>query len=244
MTIAERFAALIRDQPAALAVPELLPVQLATAAQQLLGVDGAGISVMADPGLRVPLGASDPDAAAAERLQFTLGEGPCLHAHAIGRPVIADSDELASRWPLLYEQLITRTPFRAVISLPLRHQLTGLGALDLHLRHSESVHAYLREESIYQVADEIGTALAAPQPVSGDGSPDHWVDPPWLDSPAAQGRQRVWLAIGMVSVHLDLPASDALATLRGLAHARNRDIDSVADDLTHQRIPLTDLEPQ
>jgi hypothetical protein len=47
----------------------------------------------------------------------------------------------------------------------------------------------------------------------------------------------------MVSVHLDLPASDALATLRGLAHARNRDIDSVADDLTHQRIPLTDLEP-
>jgi hypothetical protein len=241
MTVGERFAALIREQPVGLAAPELLPVRLARAAQQLLGVDGAGISVMADPGLRVPLGASDDDAATAERLQFTMGEGPCLHAHATGRPVIAAADVFARRWPLLYEELTTHTAYRAVVSVPLRHQFTGLGALDLHLRQPENIPVDIVDHA-YLVADEISAALTAPQPVPGDGSAHHSVDPPWLDSAAAQRRQLVWLAIGMVSVHLDLPAPDALAALRGLAYTRNQDVDALAADLTHRRIPLSDLQ--
>jgi hypothetical protein len=79
VSVVERFAARVRGQPAELAGPELLPVRLARAAVRVLpGVAGAGISVLADPGMRVPLGASDEDAATAERLQFTVGEGPCL----------------------------------------------------------------------------------------------------------------------------------------------------------------------
>jgi hypothetical protein len=46
----------------------------------------------------------------------------------------------------------------------------------------------------------------------------------------------------MISVHLDLPAPDALASLRGLAYTRNQDVDALADDLTHRRIPLSDLQ--
>jgi hypothetical protein len=66
-------------------------------------VAGAGIGVLADPGMRVPLGASDEDAATAERLQFTVGEGPCLQAHSSARPVYTPAAVFAARWPLLYE---------------------------------------------------------------------------------------------------------------------------------------------
>ena len=243
MTVAQRFAALTRDQPVELSAPELLPVRLARAAEQLLAVDGAGISVMAEEGLRVPLGASNSSATTAERLQFTIGEGPCLHAHATGQTVIAAADTFAGRWPMLYDELTSRTPYRAVISVPLRQQSIALGALDLHLRDSDSIRA-INFDDAHQVAHEVTAALTSTQPTTGDGSPHHAVDPPWLDSPAAQRRQRVWLAIGMISVHLDLSAPDALAALRGLAYTRGADIDTLADDLAHRRVSLTDVELQ
>lgn len=243
MTLAQRFAALVQEQPIELAAPELLPVRLARAAQQLLEVDGAGISVMAEAGLRVPLGASDSSAATAERLQFTIGEGPCLHAHATGHTVVAAADTFARRWSMLYEEMTLQTPYHAVISVPLRQQSIGLGALDLHLRDSDTI-GVINFNDAYQVADEVTAALTSPQPTAGDGSPYHTVDPPWLDSPAAQRRQRVWLAIGMISVHLDLAAPDALAALRGVAYTRGQDIDTLADDLAHRRVALTDVEPR
>jgi hypothetical protein len=53
-------------------------------------VDGAGISLFFASDRRLPLGASDPDTAEAERLQFTVGEGPCLTSYVTGEPVLAD----------------------------------------------------------------------------------------------------------------------------------------------------------
>ena len=86
------------EQPAELAGPELLPAGLARAAVRVPpGVAGAGISVLADPGLRVPMGASDDDAATAERLQFTVGERPCPQAHSSARPVYAPAAVFAAR---------------------------------------------------------------------------------------------------------------------------------------------------
>lgn len=68
-------------------------------------------------------------AAEAERLQFTAGEGPCLSAHAEGRPVLADEATLMSRWPAYYDGLVGNTPIRGTISLPLEDELRGIGAL-------------------------------------------------------------------------------------------------------------------
>ena len=89
-SIAQRFQAACADvaEPE-LAAIELLPVLLARACARVLGVAGAGISVFADD-YRVPLGASDNDASSAERLQFTLGEGPCLDAYHHAQPFRGD----------------------------------------------------------------------------------------------------------------------------------------------------------
>jgi hypothetical protein len=233
----DRFTALVSAQPAEFAGPELLPVRLSRATVQLLpGVAGAGISVLTDPSMRVPLGASDGDAAAAERLQFTLGEGPCLHAHATGQSVFADSREFAARWPELYDELVTRTPYRAVISIPLRDQFRGLGALDLHLTDTAGITPQLWIDA-YTISDHITAALT--RSAAGSESADR--DPAWFDSPPALRRQRVWMAIGMLSVHLDVPAEDALAALRGHAYTNQQDLDDLAADLVTRRTPITDL---
>ena len=69
--------------------PELLPNRLAAACTAVLPVDGAGICLFDSTGIRIPVGASDRDAALAERLQFTAAQGPCLDAHSLGCSLIA-----------------------------------------------------------------------------------------------------------------------------------------------------------
>ena len=240
MTADSTFADLVRAEESEFAGPELLPVRLARATVNILGVDGAGISVLSNPGMRVPIGDSGVLAAAAERLQFTVGEGPCLTAHATGEPVYATAEFFQDRWPVLYELYTARTPFRAVVSFPLRRRLTGIGAMDLHLTDAGRVTATDWTDSM-TVVDQIAAALG--DPVDGPTGSAH-DDPAWLDSPAARRREQVWLAIGMASVHLQLPAPDALAALRGLAYSRGQDVDDLASDLAHRRLPLTELTRQ
>jgi len=241
MSVIDRFTDLVATQPVEFAGAELLPVRLARSAVQLLpGVVGAGISVIAEPQFRVPIGASDATAAVAERLQFTVGEGPCLLAHATGRSVFADGAYFTAHWPELFAEMASRTPYRAVMSLPLRQEFHGLGALDLHLSDSAPVSDRTWADA-FTIADQITAALAfdlaAELTAVGEGK-----DPAWMDSAPALRRQRVWIAMGMVNVHLDVNSPDALAVLRAHAYTRGQSLDDLADDLTNRRVPISDLD--
>ncbi len=133
MTLIEDFRIALAASAAELPGVELLPERLALACAGVLPVDGAGISLFFASDRRLPLGASDPASAEAERLQFTIGEGPCLTSHATGDIVIADAATMRARWPGYYEALATRTPIRGTLSLPLHDELRGIGALDLYV---------------------------------------------------------------------------------------------------------------
>jgi hypothetical protein len=113
---------------------ELLPAQLARAAATSLVVDGVGLSVHDVAGHSTPLDASD-EAAGTARLQFTAGAGPCMFAAESGGPVFASHDQLRTRWPAFHDLLVTHTPFRSVVALPLPGDLRGHGAPDLYLTH-------------------------------------------------------------------------------------------------------------
>jgi hypothetical protein len=93
----------------------------------------------------------------------------------------------------------------------------------------------------YTVGNEIVVALTGPDALDGATRPDGDTDPGWLDSPAARRRQWVWAAVGMLSVHLDLPAPAALDALRVAALSRGQLIDDLAEDLVSRRLPITDL---
>jgi hypothetical protein len=199
-------------------------------------VDGASISLAFAPDRRLPLGASDDPAALAERLQFTVGEGPCLTTQSTGKQVAADEAELGERWPVYTDALTARTPFRAVLSLPLADEFRGMGALDLYLAPPRRI-GDVRLSDAMAVAAAIVAALSAPVPVD----PEQGYGPAWLDSPAAGRRALVWQAIGYVNAGLDVSSVDALSLLRAYAFVHGRDLDDVAQAVLDQRLPMPDL---
>jgi hypothetical protein len=238
VTLAGRFAAALADdhRPDEEADDgHLLPDRLARAAARVLAVDGAGLSVLAGPHGRAPLGASSPDAARAERLQFTAGGGPCRLAHDSGQPVFVVEQDLRQRWPAFADLLFTRTPFRGIVALPLRPPISG--ALDLFLTDPGEV-ARLDVFDALAVGDLVTSALADAAVWST------WSEatgPDWLHSPSAERRAVVWQAVGRTGAALDLAAPEALALLRAHAYAAGRSVDSVAADLVGGRLTPADV---
>src|ERR1700712_3507142 len=185
--------------------PELLPARLMRAVAEALPVAAAGISVFSTDGHRVPLGASDDTAALAERLQFTVGEGPCLSVHGTGQALLATGEVMARRWPAFHSELLGRTPFRSILSIPLDQPgLGGDAAMDLYYQEPDRA---LDAEQLERVQDavDVTAALLVTDPADTAGV----IGAVWLDSAAALGRQRMWTALGMINVGLHLNTVDA-----------------------------------
>lgn len=215
--------------------PDLMPVNLSNACVAVLPVDGAGISITGP--LRVPLGASGVEVRDAERLQSTLGEGPCLTAE--GAPLAADEADLAERWPLFHRELAVQTPYRSIVSLPLRAaDEQPLGALDLYSRSPEADRALLRLEVQREVADEIARLLLLP--TEAGGGPAR-LDPTWLDSPPVSRRMHVWAAVGMLMAVGRQDEADSLAALRGYAFSHGHSLDDLAEAVVAREIDVLEL---
>jgi hypothetical protein len=235
VSLAERFAAAVAAETDDEEDIHLLPDRLARAAARVLGVDGVGVSVLGGPHGHSPLGASSPEAARAERLQFTVGSGPCLLAHSSGQPIFVVEDDIRHRWPAFADLLLTTTPFHGIVSLPLRAPISG--ALNLFFRDPAEV-AQLDVFDALAVGDLVTSAL---------GDATVWSDwsaaegPDWLHSPPALRRAAVWQAVGRTGFALDLDAPEALALLRAHAYAGGRSLDSVAADLISGRLVPADV---
>ncbi|MGY1743975.1 ANTAR domain-containing protein [Blastococcus sp. SYSU D00695] len=239
-TIAERFgSALSQVAEPGLAGPELLPVRLMHACARVLPVDGAGLSVEDGSGRRLPLGASDEDSATAERLQFTVGTGPCLAAHRSGEPVFAMTDDLRRRWLPFAELLLGRTPFRGVVALPLPLSLAGRIAVDLYFTDDAAVPRLPVFEALSVGA--LVTSALSEAAVWSDWDPAD--GPEWLHAPAARRRALVWEAIGQVSITHGTDSRRALDLLRATAYGEGRPVDDVAVDLLAGRIAPASLAP-
>lgn len=217
---------------------EALPLKLSVAAARTLSADAAGISVM--DVLRVPLGASDADAAVAERLQITVGDGPCIHAYNTGQPMVADQTQLAQNWPIFNDRLVAETHIRSVASLPLQTSKTRLGAIDLHWLSPRGVATLSLDEAV-ELADHIAEVLLGQPTVATI----HGVTAPgWVDAEPAQRRMQVWQAVGMLNVACGLGNLDAIAILRAYAYSHDTDIDTLASEVLAGLVPLNDIAPQ
>jgi hypothetical protein len=231
--ILDDFAVALRD----LAVGELsssarIPALLTLACARVLYVDGASLSLFSET-VRMPMGASSQDADAAERLQFTLGDGPCLEVYRTREPESFSRAQLEARWPVYASELAGSTPFRSCASLPLDLGDGVLAALDIFLKSDDAPPDAMMGDAT-ELCDEIRDALL----ITTVGAP-HDAGPDWLHNESMTSRANLWIAIALLGVHSTLGSADMIATLRAYALGRERTVDDVT-----AAIATLDLDPR
>jgi len=95
------------------------------------GSAGAGASIINARGRRESTGATDPIVLRADRLQYELGQGPCLSAWAEQRAIIIQDTREETRWPL-WTAAVADLPLRSVLSAPLTTEGRHIGALKVY----------------------------------------------------------------------------------------------------------------
>jgi len=233
--------------------PGGFPTSLCCAATEVLSVDAVGISLVLDGLKRIPVGASSGEVSLAERLEFTVGQGPCLTAYAIGEPVmvpdIEDHAHLAAMdWGEYGQRLLTRTSFKAVFCLPLDSGGSTLGTMCMYRRSPRLLDDDEMDDAL-AVRTHVVDALLSTDLSTGtrDG---HSVSNGaahqarrWLDVPLALARSLVWQAIGIATVEMGLSSLDALAILRSYCYTHDLLLDDVAAEIVAGALPLERLHP-
>jgi transcriptional regulator with GAF, ATPase, and Fis domain len=213
---------------------ELVPTGLAVAVTSALHVDAAGLSVI--HGLRVPIGASDLHATTAERLQITLGEGPCLSAVLAASAVVVSCQDLVDHWPVFGPLFLAQTHFRSVASFPLRIEGRAFGALDLYstAEHGTTTLNPSDAEAIAQAVSQQLIGSATEVDTNGE------IAPAWLAATSAQERMTAWKAIGLLAA-AGHEFNNALAILRAAAYARETSLDELAAGLVAGELDLSEI---
>jgi signal transduction histidine kinase len=97
----------------------------------ILPIEGAGVSLISPTIHPQFIAASDQSAMKYERLQSTLGEGPCIAAYESDTPISIPDLAAEDRFPRFSEQALAEG-LEAVFTFPLRNDGRLLGALDLY----------------------------------------------------------------------------------------------------------------
>jgi hypothetical protein len=205
-----------------------------------IGVDGAGVTVMASPTVRDTVHATDRVAGELEEWQLTFGQGPCLDAFTDGGPVLVvdlHSAESASRWPVFTPAALD-SGAQAVFALPLQVGAIRVGVLDLYRTTPGGL-------SPHELADALAFAQTAGMlliDIAAGTQPDT-ADLAWQrDDPTAHQAQ-VHQATGMILVQLGVSAEAAFARLRAYAYAHDRRLGDVARDVVERRLRLAPDPP-
>jgi hypothetical protein len=207
------------------------PEEICRLCIEMLGVSGAGISMVTPAGTRSVVFSSDDTSARIEDLQFTVGEGPCVDAVTFGRPVLVGDlanpdDVLVERWPQFMEGA-RLADVRAVFSFPLRIGAISIGALDLYSNEPLDVSENWLSSAL-MAADAVALALLLDTHLEGRSVDDFDVQSTF--------QVQVHQATGMVQVQLDMSAEDALLTLRARAFSSGRPLTEISSDVVSRRL--------
>jgi hypothetical protein len=208
--------------------PATYPQRVCTAGVELLGVSGAGLTLMTRNGLGA-VWASDGACLAAEDLQFALGEGPALDAFRSAAPALEPSlADAEARWPF-FAPAALGLGFQAAFSFPLQMGVICLGGLNL-----------FRDSPGFPSDGELADALVLADVVTEDLIDLQALgELRWGPSDHLGQRARVHQATGMVSVQIDSDMSTAMASIRAYAFANEISIFEVADQVLDRTLRLT-----
>jgi GAF domain/ANTAR domain len=205
-----------------------------------LHASGVGVSVVSERGGLMAAASSGATSALVEDLQFSLGEGPCLDAHASQQPVLVPdltAGTALATWPG-YAPAAHQHGVRAVFAFPLQVGTARLGSLDVYRDRPGALtpRAFSRARDYADIA--LATILDAQADPGNEGD-----SLARSLSESGGNRLEIYQAQGMVMVQLGISIDDAMARIRAHAFADNRRLIDVANDLIARRLVLESDRP-
>jgi hypothetical protein len=186
---------------------------------------GAGIMLMSGGVPHGSLCTTDDVSTLIERLQYDLGEGPCVDAYQLDRPVLEPdlAEPATARWLAFAGPALT-AGVRAVFGFPLHVGAVRLGALNLYCdrpgplgedQHADAlVMAEVAAQTILLLQANAPPGIVAAELEAG-----------------ADFQLVVHQAAGMVTVQLGVTVAQALVRLRAYAFGNDRPLAGVARDV-------------
>jgi hypothetical protein len=209
-----------------------LTLRVCRATRNLLGAEGASITLENSTPNRVTLCATDKAAGLLENLQDVLGEGPCRDAFDLGQPVETALDESAmGRWPQFVpaaEVIIGRDG--ALWSIPMHAGGDVIGAVSLYRRLPG---ALVEPLGVAQFLADAAAAALIRDPLAfaayaTSADPGGW-----------SSRAQVHQASGMLAGKLHISIDDAFALLRSHAFTAGIELTEVAAAVVERRLDLS-----
>jgi GAF domain-containing protein len=111
--------------------------RLTDQAVSVLGVDGAGVSIVDADGSLQFVTATDQHTTRVEEHQIETSEGPCHQAFLSGKHVTCTDLSADDRWPV-YAAAALEEGLRAAVGIPMTVEGTGIGALNLYAREARA----------------------------------------------------------------------------------------------------------
>jgi hypothetical protein len=221
-----RLARAVADGP-----PELPWAQrICGALQELLGADGAAITLNNLTVNRLTWCATDQRAAELENLQDVLGEGPCRDAFGSRLPVSTGMGRwAATRWSQFIpaaERVVG--PHGVLWSLPMRTAGQVIGTISVYRLAGDTLAEPVDAAQV--LADAAAVMLVA-DPAAGSEIPGA---DPWTS------RALVHQAVGILMAQLGIDIGDALAVLRSRAFTTGTQLAEIARAVVDGRLDLSD----
>ncbi len=207
-----------------------LPALLCAGCLRDLPVTGVAITLRGAAGLDRLVAATDGPAAAAQELQFQLGEGPGIDALRRAEPVLCD--DLAGSWPnwSAFAAAAADAGVAAMFAFPLQADGIRLGVMSLYRETSGRLDDETLTEAIAYAQAATAVLLhlqALAEPMSGL-HPD-------LTGVIAD-RAAVDRATGMVAAQADVTPADALMLLRARAYSHGVTLSAMSRDVLERRV--------
>jgi transcriptional regulator with GAF, ATPase, and Fis domain len=216
------------------------PPRYISAVAEMLGVRSAAITLLSPQQTEMSVISSDTVAAAAQDLEFALGEGPVHDATSVGEVVVVAADSLPHRWQH-YSPAVSELGVRSLAVVPLGLPQTCLGALAVFDPLRAKVAGWLAE-TLQELADALThTVLLTEECLAVLTEEAAAVTGPAAAVLGGADHQAViHQAAGMVSAQCGCSVEDALALVKARAFVRSERVDRIARQIVEKRLRLDD----
>ena len=196
------------------------------------GSAGAGASIIDERGRWATSGATDPVVLRADRLQYDLGQGPCLSVWAELRPIIIQDITDETRWPA-WTAAVTTLPLRSVLSAPLAIDGKRLGALKVY-----SPAPFSFDDRSVLLIEQLAGPAAVLMAIVCKPETAYVISDELLN--VLRGRDMVGRAEGILMERMHLTSGEASDVLLRASRGEGKPVHKVAQDILQATVQEED----